>query len=207
MTLWYKIAIACGVLPLLVGTITFGAWLATDLDELELFGITVIVGGLILFVIGLVALDRFATNGKRIEVTYKKPAAIAAAILLLNFPVALAYMAVAASMENSFFVTIESDFPEPIRDLVLTDPRGTGFRLEEIEPGSARSACYDFSGEGEVLYSMALGDDTQNGVLIGYITSNMGHRTELHLTEYGRIEISESYHRISLGELLQFCTF
>lgn len=205
MTRSYKIAVACGVLPLLAGTITFGAWLATDSDALMLVGISVILVGLGLFVAGAIALRRFVVSAKKAAVSYVRRTVIVAAILVLNFPLALAYMAIADTMVTGIFVTIANDFSGPIRNLVVTDPRGATFPVENIEPGSRHSSCFDFSGEGTVKFSMTASGLAHSGILIGYITPSMGLRAELRLTADGEVEISESLGRISLGELLQFC--
>lgn len=205
MTRWYRIAVACGVLPLLVGTITFGAWLATDSDVLILVGITVILAGLGLFVAGAIALGRFVVSARKAAVSCVGRASVAAAILLLNFPLALAYMAIADTMVSGIFVTIANDFSGPIRDLVLTDPRGETFAFESIEPGSEHASCPGLSGEGTVKFSMTASGLVRRGILIGYITPSMGVKAELRLTADGQVEVSESLGRISLEELLQFC--
>lgn len=210
MSRLYKIAIVCGLLPLLVGTTTFVAWLATDIGELVVFGLFVFFVGLGVFLVGVIALRRFVTRAKKEGVAHVRYTAIAAAILLLNFPAAFAYMAIADSMETSFFVTIENEFSEPIRDLVFINSPGDNFPIADIDPGSKYSHCFDFlgdGGDGDVKFSMTVNDSTRTGFLLGYITPNMGVRAKMHLTEAGQVEVSESTNRISFGELLQFCVF
>lgn len=206
MSTWYKIAIACGLLPLVAGTITFVAWLMSYQYELMLVGYYVILGGLVCFLVGVITLCRYFHGARKAGDSHVRPTVIGAAILLLNFPVAFAYLAVVGGMETGILLTIKNDSSAPIRNFVLIDPRGKNYPVVDIKPHSTYSSCFDLRGEGGVKYSMSAGKISHEGYLIDYITSNSGVSSKMHFTESGRIEISTSYDRISFGKLRLSCS-
>src|SRR4051794_23588678 len=91
-TLLYRIAIACGWLPMAAGITVFLLWLATDSGLFMVAGLFILLLGSLLFAIGIICLIIYAWREHRGRFASRKKilfrTAIAAAILVANFPIA-----------------------------------------------------------------------------------------------------------------------
>lgn len=141
-TLRYRIAIACGLVPMVLGTVIFVAWLFTDLDALEIIGVLFIYGGVLLFAVGIGSLSAFVSRARKAGSTYRKPTALALAILVLNLPLCAAYISIAFALESAHVVAVVNRAGMPIEGLTLTDPAGQKFRVGTVRDrgGSVMSA-------------------------------------------------------------------
>ena len=205
MTIGYRIAIACGLLPMILGTAIFTEWLFTDLDTLEIIGLWLIYGGIALFAIGIFSLRVFVSHARRRGILYRKPTAWALAVLLMNFPLCAAYVSIAFAMESAHVVTVVDRAALPIEGLILTDPAGRQFRIGTVEPGEARHACLDFSGEGAVQFAFNVDGQMRVGTLITYQSNPFGSNATLDLSEDLTANASEEFRRISAADFFRHC--
>lgn len=201
----YKIALTCGLLPMVLGTAVFAVWLATDIAELEIAGIFIIQGGLILFAIGFISLLVFINSAMKDSEPFMGRSALCAVVLLLNFPLCVGYLLIAFAMENANVVTVVNESAKPVTDLVLSDPSGRKYPIAPILPGASRTACYAFSGEGSVQYAFTNDGTPQQGQLIGYITSGLGSHGTLRLSKDDEAAATEDTNRVSATDFFKFC--
>ena len=203
--IWYRAALFCGLFPALLGTAIFAAWLVTDHGWLEIAGLLLIYGGILLVLAGLVSLRLYLSHARRGGIASRRPAVWALALLLANLPLCAAYVSIAFAMESAHHVTFVNRASAPVEDLVLTDPTGRRFAIETIGSGLTRHDCPDFSGEGAVEFSFNIEGESRTGTIIGYLADPLGSRSTLWLTEDRTTETSETFERISAAEFLCHC--
>lgn len=205
MRRWYATAIVCGLIPMALGSAIFAAWLVTDLDALEIIGVVFIYGGIFLFAAGIAALLIFVSRARRGGVAYRKSAALALVVLVANFPLCAAYVAIAFAMKSAHVVAVENRAGMAMEDLGLRDPTGRHFGVGSVGPGQTRQVCLDLSGEGAVGFSFSADGRPYAGILIGYLAGPLGSRATLRLAEDLSAQVSEEFRRISLAEFLRTC--
>jgi hypothetical protein len=205
VTFWYRMAIACGLFPMFLGSAVFAAWLFTDLDALEIIGLILIYSGIVPFAVGIVSLVMFIFRARKGGIAHRIPAAVAFAVLLLNFPLCAAYIFIAFAMESAHVVTVVNRADMPIESLSLTDPTGRQFQAGTIGPGQLRHTCLDFSGEGAVRFSLNVNGEARAGTLIGYLADPLGSHATLRLSEELAVQASEEFRRISFANFLRYC--
>jgi len=205
VTSWYRMAIACGLFPMLLGSAIFAAWLFSDLDALEIIGLIFIYGGIVLFAVGIVSLVMFVSRARKGGIAHRIPGTLALAVLLLNFPICAAYIFIAFAMESAHVVIVVNCADMPIENLTLTDPTGRQFQTGTIGPGQFRHTCLDFSGEGAVQFSLNVNGEARAGTLIGYLADPLGSHATLRLSEKLTVQASEEFRRISFADFLRYC--
>ena len=203
--IWYRVALFCSLFPALTGTAIFAAWLVTDHDTLELAGLLLIYGGILLVLAGLVSLRLYLSHARRAGIAGRRSAFWALAFLLANLPLCAAYVSIAFAMESAHHITLANRASAPIEDLVLTDPTGRRFAIGNVGPGLTLHLCPDFSGEGAVAFSFSIEGEGRSGTLIGYLADPLGSRSSLLLTEDRATKTGETFERISLSEFLHHC--
>lgn len=98
---------------------------------------------------------------------------LAAACLLINFPAAIGIM-IHADYRSSFFdIRVVNQTQQELNDIVIIDPQGTVQTLPAVLAGETVSHDLSLRGEGSVRYRMTLSGEAFEGVLIGYITSDL----------------------------------
>lgn len=203
--LWHKLAIACGLLPMILGTAIFVAWLITDSDVLEIIGLLLVYGGVALLALGLVCLLAFVSRARKAGIAYRRARNWALVVLFLNFPLCAATIFLAFAMESANVVTLVNNAAVPIEAMILSDPQGRQFHVGSIQPGQDHQACFGFAGEGAVRFSFNAQGTPHAGILIGYLAGPLGSRATLTLSRDMTVETDEQFHRISLTEYLRSC--
>lgn len=204
---WYWLAIVCGLIPMVLGSAVFAAWLETDSDSLEIVGIVAIYLGLPLFAVGVVALVVFTAAARKSEIAYRRSTAIALIILVANFPLCVVYVSLAFAMESAHLVTIDNGADVGVGELILSDPAGRQFPVGTVPPGEIRHACLDLAGEGVVRFAFTIDGETREGVLIGYLAAPLGSHATLRVSVERTVSASETFSRISLPGFLRYCLF
>lgn len=206
MKLWYRYSLVCGLIPLLLGTATFFWWFITDLHDLFLVGYFVILGGIVLFLAGMVCVLVYVLKARRAQSRYKRAAVASVTVLLLNFFVCAGYILIAVRMTTTYIVIVTNDYREPIRDLVLKDPADGIYGISTVQPGAIAKACFRFKGEGAVTYAMTSRGSAQTGQLVGYVTSGYGGTAKLSLSQDGLVQTEDqSFRRVSAGDYILVC--
>ena len=109
---------------MLVGTAIFAAWLFTYLDALEIIGLFFIYGGIGIFAAGIASLLVFVSRARKHGFAHRKPTTVALVVLVLNFPLCVAYVSIAFTMETAHLVTVANRAIAAIvhrrRDVILS---------------------------------------------------------------------------------------
>ena len=205
MKLWYRCSLVCGLIPLLLGTATFFWWLITGVHEILLVGYYVILGGIALFLAGMVCVFVYVLKARRAQSRYKRAAVVSVTVLLLNFFVCAGYLLLAVGMMTTYIVIVTNDYREPIRDLVLKDPADGVYGISTVQPGAIAEACFRFKGEGAVTYAMTSRGSAQTGELVGYVTSGSGGTAKLSLSQDGLVQTEDQVFRVSAGDYIRVC--
>lgn len=169
----YKISIVCGVTPLLVGTSVFVLWLITQWTILEEIGIFTIIGGIVLFSIGAIALvlhtlGRNKTSEVRSSLCRENTRA--AGILLLNFPVALLIVFLVSHIQSYYTIIVKNDSSYQIDNFVINS---TGnIILVGIIP-SRQSVKKKFKvGEGRITFKASINGKVFEDTIEGYVSGS-----------------------------------
>jgi hypothetical protein len=151
----YRIALICGAVPLLLGSLLFLLWIATTWDGLMTAGIFTIYGGLGLFFIGLVALTRYAWLALRAgELPRRKIAgSVATALLLLlaNFPVAWGIVGAVVAIDTRYTIRVRNDSDQPLNHVRLFGG-GATVAIFSIPAHSSTERSLWFQNEGELRF-------------------------------------------------------
>ncbi len=132
-----KVAILCGAVPLLTGTLIYFAWRLTRIDGLMNAGVWTILFGLLAFVAGLGCLFNQSWNADGDLVArrhLRRQGAFALALLLSNFPAAAYYTLSAIDVVTHYTVDVENESDRRIESFVITGP-GIRAELGPIAPG------------------------------------------------------------------------
>lgn len=205
MKLWYRCSLVCGLIPLLLGTATFFWWFITDLYDLQLVGLFVILGGIVLFLAGVGCVLVYVHKARRAQSRYKRAAVASVTVLLLNFFVCAGYILIAVRMMNTYIVIVTNDYREPIRDLVIKDPAYGIYRVATVQPGAIAKACFRFKGKGAVTYAMTSRGSAQTGQLFGFVRSGYGGTAKLSLSQDGLVQTEDQVFRVSAGDYIRVC--
>ena len=116
----YRIALMCGIAPQTVGIAIFLLWLVTRWEWLVGAGLVTIYAGVFSVLIGAIALamstfdfsDARSSPGRR-----RFALALAAALLVANFPMAAAVSFGALTIMTAYVVTIHNDSGAPLHDV------------------------------------------------------------------------------------------
>lgn len=159
-------AAICGALPLIAGIAIFIAWTTTRLSVFELLGFLTIVGGLFLFVIGMVCLASY--HLPRLNTIPSSPTrwgmtlALPLILLLINFPVAVAALISVRHIKSAVKITVVNRSASTVKSVALETPDGS-WTLNDLAPGAGQDRTFHFA-TGKIVW-----------------VSNHGGRTDEHL--------------------------
>jgi len=184
--LWLKIAIACGALPMLSGVMALIIFLSSEVtasnpDDWVDKGVTILMGGLVFFFVGVVALGIYLVKGRR-EAALGRDLAqnviLTLILLLANFPVALACIWIAGDSFSLVRLHLVNESTTVVEDLNITWPGGEQ-HIGDLGPLDRRSLSFHVSGDGAVDFTARQGGKFCQGKLIGYVTTNMGETDDV----------------------------
>jgi len=130
--LWLKIAIACGALPMLSGVMALIIFLTFEVsaskpDAWVDSGVTILMGGLVFFFVGVVALGICLVKGRRqaaLGRDFAQNVILTSILLLANFPVALACIWIAGDSFSLVRLHLVNESTTVVEDLNITWPGG-----------------------------------------------------------------------------------
>ncbi len=189
----YTISLLAGLFPLLTGLGVYAAWLVTDNPNLMFLGVILLPLCLLFLIIGCVSLFFAARSFKKSDTPQRgRKILLAAIMLLLNFPVGVAVIGHADYRSSFFEIRVVNQTRQTLNDIVIIDPQGTAQTLPAVPAGETVTHDLSLRGEGSVRYRMTLSDESFEGVLIGYITSDLRPQgATITVQANNRIEISE----------------
>jgi hypothetical protein len=153
---YYWIVIACGAIPLAVGSIIYWTWLHTRSDELPPLGLLTVLLGIVFFFVGTVFLVLYLVNESRNPKTARNDlverAVVAGALLLANFPVAAYYAVSAVQHMMDAVVQIENDSGTRLDSFVIRGP-GVSVEIGPIRAGGTKQEYLRFRGSGSLDFT------------------------------------------------------
>jgi len=173
----FRLAILCGAVPIALGVLVFAAWLATRWPWLMMAGVGVLYLGLAAFVIGTIALTRYFFSAResgsvsRAETTRKS--LTAGALLLANFPIAIAIMAAVVLVETTYAVTVVNA-SGGVLDEVRLFGGGRDVSLGSIAAGERSRADLRFRADGQLQIQVFRGTASETEIIDEYVSSGRG---------------------------------
>ena len=173
---YYRAALICGLAPLAIGTGIFLLWCVTTWDGICFFfaGVLTILVGLISVLTGIRALISYACCALRTE---RKSAVVGrvlagTAALLVNFPVAMAFVEIVDKVEGSSHFTVINHGPA-IDRFVIT---GGGVEVDfgPIASGETSMRSFYVVQDGDLHYHARRGGASLDDSF-GYVTNGPGY--------------------------------
>ena len=194
MNIWYKLAILCGLTPLVLGVSILVAWLNTCASWLEAAGIINIAVGSILFLCGLLFLVFYVRSKSTLRKPVgKKSLIIPLLILFLNFPAALISLLIASSEYAASTITINNYSKYEIKDFTVKQLGEDVYFLPLIKVEERQTEKLHFQVESDVRYSLTLNGNNEEGILFGYVTPSVGSHADVTVSEDGVVTIEEKF--------------
>jgi len=172
----YRSAIVCALLPLIAGTSIFALWVPTRWEWLMAAGFVVLGLGLALFAVGTLALARYcwlALCAPELPPRFWGLAALAAALLVVNFPAAGLIVWKVDELHSRYTVVVRNDSGKPLED-VRVSGGGCEEILGTIAAGDERRCSFLVRRDGH-LEVRAAGLAPQP--ISGYVTNGLGGHT------------------------------
>ena len=114
----YRVAVACGAIPLVTGIGVFLLWVPTRWEFFVAAGIVTIGAGLVLFTIGVITLGYFVWTswraGQIARARMWRLTLACGALLLVNFPVCAAIGMAVSVISSLYTVTITNESPRRV---------------------------------------------------------------------------------------------
>jgi hypothetical protein len=154
------VALICALLPTCSGTIAIVSWLATRAPVFQLIGFFTILGGCLLFVVGIITWAaylyrawsiRLPINGKRLAL-----AALAVIVLLGNFPLCALY----TKWGSLSRLKVQNNSGATVANIVLTKQSGNRTQLGSLAPGTSSSHWFDVGGSDWLTATASVGAAT-----------------------------------------------
>ena len=190
----FRVALICGVLPLLFGVSIFLLWLVTRWDWLEMAGVFTLFGGVALFLVGAIALARFCWRSHRSPERPQKRLWLStlgcAALLLSNFPIAGGIIATVIAITTLHTVVIHNASQQS-----LTGVRVFGGGCEEdfgsIPPGGIVRRSFWIQHDGTLEFCAVSGATTHTKTIDGYVTKRIGGHATVTINADGTISVAK----------------
>lgn len=165
----YQLSLVCGALPLIVGLVIFFLWLATGWSWLEEVGFYTLLGGLVFFAAGVIALIVWFLRAGRSKFPRREKAIVSAGVLLANFPVAAAIVWSVLVIQSTYHLTIKNNSAVALRGVHFL---GNGYDLDlgEILPSEKLKLKLrpQVLGESSLILRGRCGNDSFTNVVEGY---------------------------------------
>jgi len=183
---WLMTAVVCGALPMVVGAVVLVVFLLSEATAYSFetwveVGVAILIGGLVLFCVGLVTLGVYLLKGRRQGVTGKNLAQntiMTLFLLMMNFPAALACMWVAGDSISHVRLHLVNESATVVEDLNITWPGGEK-NIGDLGPLDRAEISFLVSVDGSVDFTARQGGKSCHGELIGYVTTNMGETDDV----------------------------
>jgi len=151
----YGIALICGALPLIVGVSTWLNWLITRWSGCIVIGIFTLLGGVVLFVVGTIALACYGWLTYRSKALSRRRFWFSllgcAGLLLVNFPVAYGVVVSVIWLDSRYTVIVHNASDQPLEGVrVLGAVPEVWFGT--VPPGSIVQRTFLMIGDGEIEF-------------------------------------------------------
>ncbi len=147
--------------------------------------------GVASFVIGIFSLTVYVIQSHNSGVIgYWKRSMVSLAVLVSNFPVAVAIFSAVFYVISISTVTIENRTKIKIESLVLSE-RGHIYNVGVVLPNETLEKNYRFQSEGAIHYSFMRDQNKYEGIMFGYVTGGFGSKSTMLITKTGEVKIDQ----------------
>jgi len=189
VNVWYRISLACGLVPLGVGVLIFIGWFLTSAHWLEVAGLINIAVGLCLFCVGVFCLLVYGYKAKKSKSSYfLRRSLFLLLVLVVNLPLASAAILAVGYIKSAHTITVENHSDFIVTEFFLTE-RDASYAMGAIQPNERLEREIHFKYEGVVDYSFMLGEREHKGIMFGYVTGGMGGSVTMVITKSGEVNI------------------
>lgn len=193
MNLAYKIALFCGLTPLILAVIILSGWFITGEEEFLIAGLFNIAGGVMLFVIGICCLIFYEYQHRQNhQVSAWRKLVKPVFILIVNFPAAAGCMYLVFFMMSVSVVTVENQTQNYIPIIHLKINNFEQKSITGVMPNEISKNYFRFKGGSTVEYSFEINGQEKKGNLIAYTTTHQGGYVLLTVTENGVVSVVET---------------
>jgi len=187
---WYWAALFCGAAPLVVGVSIFLTWVVFGWNQLMAAGMFTILGGTALVIAGAIFLTVHVNQGRLTERFRWNRVYAAAALLLVNFPLAVVIAVMAVSIYTRYVVTVHNATSSEITSFILDAP-GERIELGPIRSGGRARRLIAIKHDGQLTFEATDGRQVFQGTIEGYVTNNWGGHSHVKITDTGQVEITK----------------
>lgn len=180
--MWLRIAVMCALGPMLTGTAVFLLFVLTRSDPFMVIGLGVIGLGVISFLIGTCFFAAYVARERRPRLTWKNVGVVA--LLLLNFPLAMAYTVGGTYLHTQYVVVIENRSTSPLNQIIIRGP-GVFDDVPALAPGAKVMRRMHIGGDGQLILTASRGGKPIEFTISSYVTNGMGGRVSVVVTDSG----------------------
>lgn len=192
----YRVAVVCGIIPLVFGVLIFVLWLITRWKWLMLAGVYAILGGIVLFIIGAISLSYYCMLGLRNPKLPSQRVFISTlagyGILFSNIPFAIGIVVAAVAIETCYTVVVHNASPMSL-DEVRVIGGGCEAEFGKIPPGKVSRRSFWIKGDGELVFRGVCGDTAYMETIDEYVTNNLGGHCKVTINPNGTASVSNKY--------------
>lgn len=182
MTKWLRLALACGLLPLLAGTFLYVGWRRTEAVGYEVGGTLLLLFGGILFFSGWMALWVHILSNPASTPQQRRrlwiPSAVAAVLLALQVPLLIVFVSDVKASRDRYEIVIENASGRDLDELRIDTPRGY-HRFAPLRDGTTVHHRFQPTPRGEIRYAYVLEGAHFEGLLDA--SPHAGGRTTLRI--------------------------
>jgi hypothetical protein len=188
----YQVALACGVLPLLVGVSIFVLWVSTGWNWLVAAGIFTLYGGVGVFLVGVIALVWYCRLALRTRGMPRRRVWLStigcAGLLFSNFPVAGGIIVAVIALGTRYTVVVHNTLQQPLED-VRVFGGGCEVAFGTLSPGGVVRHSFWIRHDGTLEFHAVGGSTTYAQTIDGYVTNGMGGHTTIVFKPDGRLSV------------------
>jgi hypothetical protein len=177
-------AVACGAIPLAVGSAIYFTFRATRNESLAVAGFYTILAGLVFFAVGIICLVAYAYRQR----DFGARTLFAAALLTSNFPLAFIYAVSAAGLMTQYVVQVTNESNAVVDSFVVEGP-GARAELGPIQIGESKQGRVFFDADGTLTFTARQQQLRLDGKIEDYVTSSLGGMATIRIKPGGSFEV------------------
>ena len=180
-----------GALPLVTGVSITIAWVRTEADWLVSAGLFNIAIGLLLFMVGLLALGSAwldtRQSSEKLPPGTRRKAWLAWILLFANFPAAFSCISTVFLIESSYSIRVENQSQDTITELELWGA-GTERAFGTLTPNTSKRRRLYFKSDGALRFRAKRNGKNIAGPVLDYVTAGGGGSSTLRFLPDGQFE-------------------
>lgn len=187
---FYRVAIACAIVPQAVGVAILGLFAWTDWRSLAVIGFLWLGVGVLLFLIGGGFLVAFTAGLERCEPdvrqAWRRGVWVAGLLLISNFATAAACMWVGGRLYSYYHIRVTNRSGSTVSNIMIVAP-ASSHTVASLAPGESRKFSFILGADGPVTFSATQNGRGTSGTISEYATHPLGGRASLDFTPGGSV--------------------